>query len=722
MSRNIPVRIADGGNLVTQPAVSLENVGPADFTRLVNWRRSTDQMIRQEGWIKFDPGETGNEYIFDGAETVLRLAECIRPNGDRVIVGASRTKIKRFNPDTLAWDVIGSGYSANGKRWQANVINGNLILNNAVDLPQVFREEWDAVVPNYEMREVGIARCGRITEFNGFLFLGDVTEIQADQLDKWMNGYTTYAPTSTVAKVANFAVVAGDTTKQFNVTTGAADITATLPTGPVPPPTFWIWIQKVDAGVGRVLVSPAIVNQPVILANLNDAALIWSDGNAFHSKFFAAGAINPTDPYGTPPEDILNRFPYEVAWSEFGEPTRWAPRFSVYMPAASATLVLPFATQAFVANETYVAVINGGANGGILGGDSTNPTGILVTAIAGNQITLATATNGALTYPRTVQVTRFRDVSTLVGKSLLQGDASEIIGMLPLGTQLIIYRQRGIYVGRYVGTVDKPFAFRPKIEVCNNIPINGDVIIPVNGDFHVYPGRGGRFFAFDGQSYPDFFKLCDNARNLFFSGLTVEDEPFAIDNPLTKQIWFCRPGTTMCLDYENKRVSEMDSVIDAAVYVRRPSSSDNWFILAIAGNVFTYGLTSEAVDPILTWARDGIVPVPWYVSGLIHFGDQMNEKLIGSYTPVLSSPSPDVECEVQLRSTHNPSAALTDLLTPVESLPSPAGDNFITLAYQAIYFQDQLRVTDARDVDVRISARFFDVELIKAAGITRSTV
>ena len=55
-------------------------------------------------------------------------------------------------------------------------------------------------------------------------------------------------------------------------------------------------------------------------------------------------------------------------------------------------------------------------------------------------------------------------------------------------------------------------------------------------------------------------------------------------------------------------------------------------------------------------------------------------------------------------------------------MPSPAGDNFITLAFQAIYFQDQLRVTDERDVDVRISARFFEVELIKAAGITRSTV
>jgi hypothetical protein len=723
VSRNIPVRIAEGGNLVTQPAVSLENVSPADFTRLVNWRRSTDQLIRQEGWIKFKPDAAGsdNQSIFDGAETLLRLAECVRPNGERVIVGASRTQIKRFNPDTFAWDVIGSGFSADGKRWQANVINGYLLLNNAVDLPQVFRVEWDAVVPNYEMREVGIARCGRITEFNGFLFLGDVTEIQTDQLDKWMNGYSTYVAGGTQAKAADFAVLLADDNDQFDVTTGASDVTATLPTGPVAPSTFWIWVKKVDAGVGRVLV-PQAVNQSVVLEDINDIALIWSDGNAYHAKVFESGVIPADDPYGTPPSDILNRFPYEVAWSEFGEPTRWAPRFSVYMTAASTTLELPFETEAFVANETYVAVIGGGARGGPLGGDSANPTGILVTAVAGKTITLAVTTNVSLTYPRTVQVTRFRDVSTLVGKSLLQGDASEIIGMLPLGTQLIIYRERGIYIGRYVGTVDKPFAFRPKIEVCNNVPINGDVIIPVNGDFHIYPGRGGRFFSFDGQSYPDFYRLCDNARNLFFDGLTVEDEPFAVDNPITKQIWFCRPDTTMCLDYENKKVSEMDSVIDAAVYARRPAADDNWFVLGIAGSVFTYGLTSEAVVPILTWLRDGVVAEPLMVSGLIHFGDQMNEKLISNYTPTLSSPSPDVEMEVQLRSTHNPSAALADLLTPVESLPSPVGDNFITLAFQAIYFQDEILVTDERDVDVRISARFFEVELIKAAGITRSTV
>lgn len=721
MSRNIPVKIADGGNLVTQPAVSLENVSPADFTRLVNWRRSKDQLIRQEGWIKFEPLDgISDQWIFDGVEGLLRLAEVVRPNGDRVIVGASRTKIKAFNPSTGVWDVIGSGFSAQGKRWQFSTINGYGIFNNQVDLPQVFRQEWTSVVPVYEMREVGIASVGRITEYNGFLFLGNIVEIQGDQLDKWMNGYSSYVPGGTQAKAADFAVLLADDQDQFDVTTGAADVTVTLPSGPVAPPTFWIWVKKVDAGVGRVLV-PASVNQSVVLEDINNIALIWSDGNAYHAKVFESGVIPATDPYGPPPSDILNHYPYEVAWSEFGEPTRYAPRFSVYMPAASATLELPFESEAFVANETYVAVIGGGANGGTLGGDSSNPNGILVTAVAGKTITLATSTNGAISYPRTVQITRFRDVSTLVGKSLLQGDGSAIVGMLALQNQIIIYRDTGIYVGRFTGAVDKPFAFRPRSEKTSNVPINGDAIIAMNAAVHVYPGKGGRFYAFDGQTEPEIFSLCDNARDLFFVGLDPLAEIFAVDNPVTKQIWFCRPGKTMCLDYENRKVTEMDAQIDAAVFAKRPDDTDDWFVLGIDTDAFTYGLV-VGNTPILTWLRDGEVAEPFMVSGCIHFGDQMNEKLITNYTPLLSSPSPNVEMEVQLRSTHNPSAPLTDLLVPVESLPSPQGDNFITLAYQAIYFQDEIRVTDTRDVDARISARFFEVELIKAAGITRSTV
>lgn len=724
MSRNIPIRIVDGGNLVTQPAVSLENVGPADFTKLVNLRRSKDQLIRQEGWIKFQPlPAIANQWVFDGSEAVLRLAECVRPNGDRVVIGASRTKIKRFNTGTGAWDTIGSGYAAGGVRWQVADINGYLLFNNAVDLPQAFRQEWNAVVPIYEMREVGIARVGRITEYNGFLFLGDVTEIQADQLDKWMNGYSTYVKTLDVAKAANFNILAADTTKQFNVTTGAGNVVATLVTAPVPPPTFWCWLKKADAGAGHVTVSPAIVNQPIDLANINDIALIWSDGNAYHAKVFAGGVIPATDPYGTPPTDILNRFPYEVAWSEFGEPIRFAPRFSVYMTAASAVLTLPFASHAFVANESYVAVIGGGPDEGILGGDSSNPNGILITAISGKQITLQASTDAAITYPRTVQVTRFRDVSTLVGKSLLQGDGSRILGMLAIQNQIAIYRDTGIYMGRYTGNVDSPFAFRPRVEKCNNIPINGDVIVSSNGERHVFPGRGGRFYSFDGTTQPEVFSTCDNARDIFFNGLLSTDEPFAVQNPLTKQIWFCRPGTTLCYDYENDKVSEMDAEIGGIpFFLKKPLTDDNWFILGIGKNVYTYGLTSQAITAILTWARDLVVPVAWWRAGLVHFGDQMNEKFLQNYTPVISSPSPDIEMTVQLRSTYNPSGALADLLTPVETLPSPAGDNFVATAFQAIYFQDEVRITDTRDVDVRISARFFEVDLIKAAGVTRSTV
>ena len=66
---------------------------------------------------------------------------------------------------------------------------------------------------------------------------------------------------------ANFNL--GTTTGfQYNVTTGAGAIVASLPV--TQPPTWWAWIKKVDAGAGTVVTLPAIGNQTITLANQND--------------------------------------------------------------------------------------------------------------------------------------------------------------------------------------------------------------------------------------------------------------------------------------------------------------------------------------------------------------------------------------------------------------------------------------------------------------------
>jgi hypothetical protein len=152
MARKYPIPVTAGGRLVTQPSTSLENVGDANYSVKLNFRRDGDNEIRREGWVKFQPNTgqpVASQYIWDGAMTLVRLAEVIRGDGTRAIVGASATTIKVYNPATNAWVVIGSGYNAAGMRWQAEAIGGYLILNNGVDLPCWFIAGNAAVTPRH---------------------------------------------------------------------------------------------------------------------------------------------------------------------------------------------------------------------------------------------------------------------------------------------------------------------------------------------------------------------------------------------------------------------------------------------------------------------------------------------------------------------------------------------------------------------------------------------
>jgi hypothetical protein len=726
-SKMYPVRVADGARLVT--ALSLENVGERNWSRKLNFRRFKDQEIRQEGWQKFF-GAT--QYVFDGTESVLRLAELVRPNGDRVIVGASRTKIKKYDTGTALWTDITGGltFSASGKRWQWCTINGYLVLNNAVDLPVSYRVEDAAVSQIKELRQVGYARIGRICEYNGFLQIADLTKIKAEQLDTWMNGYASYTTTSTIAKAADWTIVfPTDHRTLFNVTTGASTITVTLPPLTFSNRPIYFWITKVDAGAGTVVTSPAIVDEAVVLTANGDSALVWWNGQKWVAKVFAGGVIPATDPYGTPPTSITERYPWAVSNGEFGEPTRWAPSFSALMSAASTTVVLPFPPSTWTAKTTRVGVINGGPDGDILGGQTGYEDGVLITAIStfdpvtmGVAITLEVTTDAALTYPRLVNVTRWTDISTIVAEYRLVGDSSEIIGMLALGEFLILYRTTCIYIGRYTGDATNPFIFTSRYpgKESINLPIWGDAIADINGDYHLYPGVGGRFYKFDGVSWPTIHEVCDDAKELFFNGVVTTDEVFAVANPYTKQIWFCRPTLTFAYDFEFGTVSEIDAVVGAGAFVQKPGASDKWFILAIGRFVYTYGLVTNGATNIQTYLRDGVAPSAVLKSGLISANNLSGEKDIFSYCPVLSSSSPDAELQIQLYGTYNPNVAPTALMVPAQDLPTPAGENFFTTAYRAMFFQDSITVTDTADVDVRVSERIFEFDGVGSGqGIPR---
>lgn len=903
--------MSKGCALRTQPTISLDNVGEQNVIQLTNWRRQEDQLVRREGWSKFAPTvgvAAATQYEYDTAEDVQRLGELTRPNGERVFLGASQTKIKRFNATLGVWETIGTGFSSDGLRWQMVVINGYAIFNNAVDLPVVYRVEWRTTLPIYELREVGVASVGRIADYNGFLFVLDITRVRSDQLNNWMS--TASAP---------YGIVTADLTQRypldvawseyaeprkwaplFNITQASASTTVTLPfpsavlgtvvtqytvasTSGAAGATFdgsYVWfldffggntrLVKVDPAAGTITtVAVTGSTGSTDFAGLNfDGTNLWlvpydfgsvvkynlstgtftsyahaEGASAFYGSTFdgtylwltpygAANIVRVTVADGTlatyahgqgtpafrgdgaydgtsvwmPPWDstkflkinastgaitLKNNTHGTAAFSGCcfdGKSVWFAPydsavvsiilvstnvestfthglgggAFSGTLFDGSSVWIMPLAGGAFlrgspatgsvttyvdasasfawsafdgqsfwatkalklwrtvppieagVTGQSNVGIVNAGADGGILGGQTNYENGIRVTDVSGAALTLELTTDTVLSYPRNISVTRWTDINSIVGYQTLEGQ--EIITAMKLGLYFVVYLQTGIYVGRYTGIASEPFQFRPRYEG-NAVPMFADCVANVEGRYHLYPGLNGRFMAYDAQSDPQEQLDCTHARDLFFSGLTITDSCWASDLPFFEEALFLRPDTTMafCYERDNQGVSEIDAQIDAACYCQKPGGTPYWFVIGIGRYVYQYGYENNAGT---TWLRDGAAAVPAMKSGLVALGDPHNEKTLLSYTPLLSSPSPDMEMTVNLYGTYNPSAAVTTLLSG-EVLPSPQGENYIPCLYQQIYLQDEIQVTDTRDMDCRLSGRLFTVDRVHAGGVTR---
>lgn len=662
-----------------------------------------------------------------GANYPVQIGELVRGDGTRVLLAASQTVIKYFNNSTGAWVTIGSGFSVTALRWQFVALSNVAIFNNGVDIPQTWEIGDAAVAPLYELREAGIASVGRIAAYNGFLFVGDVVEIKSGQLPLWMNGYGSYTSTSNSAKVANFNVTTGDARVRFQVTTGASTITATLPTVGIANYGLYVLIEKVDAGVGTVVTSPVVVDEPLILSAQNDLALLFWNGLSWTAKVFSGGIIPATDPYGiVTATTILQYFPDEQAWSELGQPKNWAPLVFGYLGSAGVTIVLPFKPFNWMAGQTRVAVIGAGEDEGVLGGQTLYPNGILITAFTafnpatpGVTATLEVTTDTAISYPRIVSVTRWTDVSTFVGKQRM-GNGDKITTMFELNGSLMNYQTTGIFITRYTGNAAAPFALRSKY-VGNAVPMFGDCVGLVRNSYHLYPALNGSFIMFDGLSDPVIHEMTEGASDLFFAGIFPSAGCWAVDNPMTQQIFFVLPTKVFAYRYQqgSEGVSEIDAAISAGAFVTKPAGTDKWFVLALDRFIYQFGMVNGAPT---TWLRDGVSPtIPAQLtSGLNSFKTQRSEKMLKSFTPILASPSPDVAISVQLRSTWNPGGTLSDLLSPAEALPTPDGDNLVLCCFQGNYFQDEIVLTDTRDLDFRISARLFEFDIVGGLTVTRS--
>lgn len=194
------VLVSDGARLMGDRPLAA--VGAANFVERKNWRQEgfgdAAELVKREGWQNFRPNASGSEStqrtIASGTPRIYQLGEATRPNGTRVPVGVAADKLYWFDFDTSAWVQIASGLATSGiRRYQIVNVGPDVVFNNGVDLPYVWRIGDAAAVPLYELREQGYASCNYIYEYNQVLKCNDMLEILSGDLAGIMNGGSPYA-------------------------------------------------------------------------------------------------------------------------------------------------------------------------------------------------------------------------------------------------------------------------------------------------------------------------------------------------------------------------------------------------------------------------------------------------------------------------------------------------------------------------------------------------
>ena len=418
--------------------------------------------------------------------------------------------------------------------------------------------------------------------------------------------------------------------------------------------------------------------------------------------------MNGPLPYGLVPAADCNRIRYKVAWSEWGEPRRWAPIIpaTVAEKGKVATLAFPVHSETLSAGAK-IAVIGGDINGGTLGGQEGAEEGLPVLSVSGTTVTwdvAETAVDGA--YPMQVSICRFADLSTISGYSAIQDDSSGILGMLPLGTSLCIYRDTSIWVARYTGVKESPFVFREVYKGEKTLYYQNTLV--GMGDYHLF-ASAGQFFKFDGSGEPTYAEVLNFAKNVFFDGLDISqtDSAFAARNSLTNEVWFCQPQRILAFDYQFNTCSKIDVPYTACAMVTRPKASHNetrldekWFIMAVDGAIVQYGLTNEGFK---TYQRREQPYTCTLRSGLWSMGRESDRKDIRVYAPQLSTDSATAMCRIKVFGCATPDEAPRLLFDVTRNNRS----NEVHCLFQEVFFQDELSVTTHVDAGVRFSSRTF---------------
>lgn len=788
--KSVTIKPTQGGKLLSR--LSESEVGIENYSVKRDWRRDLDREVKREGFDWFwgnqerDLGTQPYPGGINANEEINLLHSARRPNGKTAVIAGTKTKLYRFRSsiagyatdyatdytETSAgdWVEIGSGFSSSGNRWEAVNINGYTVFNNGVDLPHVYRLEWDYAIPIYELREQGVSSVGTIASYNGILMCGDVSEIEQADLTTLMSpisatgitasqegskfsqptvasmsaggtditATTAYFDSSDVGKFVRFTN--GFKTKIIGGSGASVQVETATPSS-ITDLAFFLVDETDASGSYTVITSSNYFTSDMVGLNL-----LWDTGETrkikkyIDSKTVVVGQDSPIASGSFKIENsnsykaysgATSRRQYRLIWSLPDDPEGWGVVLSGSVTEGSDVITLPWPAKSLNSGDS-LTITGAGENGGNL------ITTIKLIEQGGRKIRMIGNANTTVANT-TIQPTT--SVGSIVGFDDIQDDGSGILKMAELQGNLVVYRDTAIYLLEFTGSTTSPFnVTKLKIPGGKSLYYK-HTLVDVNGREHVYAGRSS-FYEFDLSSrIPREIPIVDSVSNTFFDTAKIEDTEkiFSVHNTPTQEVWVVGTGTTdkvLCYDYKYQTLSTTNSQITAAASVKKPEvslvteESEDWFVMGdVNGVLFTYG----KVDKSLKWGDSSTTGKTIYYKrsgsdktaydsllrfGLTNFGNALDEKDLRGYVLHLSSKTAgNPVVTVNIYGARNEAEATT--LLGSKTLNDAEAKSLIPCYFRQHLFQDEIKASGM--IDVQFSGRTFDAARIDTESIIRTT-
>lgn len=590
----------------------------ANYTTKLNFRRETDGELRREGWEVFSPrdipsnvSEWGADFntfnALDSQYPIRMIHQFPGTNGTPVllvIAGPSLWRL-RTGEDTYARDLVSGRlyatpnglnsddeadeywrnagedfyweriysfghhmdeidaggtpvdpFKGGAYRWEVVDVQNHVIINNGVDLPVVYKSEYDKAYPLYGLRENGVISVGTIGVFQDRLFCADLTVI-TEGYDTWFeqagDPYGYYYETNLYAnqtvkvqryqyrmvysaegepKLFNSGVVSGN-----SVVMESGGLPGTLT---VQPTGEYVFQTDSNFAVG----TPASMYQ------------LFSTGAFQGPEAYTLNMVSPVSAVKTVDED-----PNSLLIS------------GIYVRRGDSTVDSLYAYDS--ANPTDLYAIDYGPDniyGTADDGDEDYFAGwgdyrlinaaeddiILINPSTGNPLSAGTYTAVLRPYAEQLRSpAAFREFSQ---------DGSRILQMKQLADKFVVYRDSGFFFISRTNSAEVPFAIEPRY-TGGRVADFRHTVIDVDGTQHIFMGNSGIYTINRSSTEPKPMSLFEIGPP-FWQQVPPDLAEFvyATDNPVTREIFInCPLG--LLTNAKGQYIDEKGEIIyDETVY------------------------------------------------------------------------------------------------------------------------------------------------------------